>query len=219
MCMCRCVLLLRFVRVMAQQFRLRYLNLFNDTPADMPQTRDQAVKAALAYICSPVDSQKSDLFHMPAIQHLKSDSEHAPLFQLLKIFAEDTLAEYNAFQSAHAGYMESVGVDAEQGLHTMRLLTLCSLASSASTVPYAKVSEALSVPVEEVEGWVVQAIELGLMEGRMNQLKQEMEVSVTTHRKFERDQWVELQQKLHAWRDTLPAIMSVVKSARASSGI
>lgn len=52
---------------------------------------------------------------------------------------------YLAFHAAQSGYVESLGMDHEQGTETMRLLTLCSLAAASPVLSYDDVAKALQV--------------------------------------------------------------------------
>ena len=52
---------------------------------------------------------------------------------------------------------------------SMRMITLCSLGAAEADLSYGKIAGALGIPVEQVEGFVVEAIAQGLLEGSMDQ--------------------------------------------------
>ncbi len=59
----------------------------------------------------------------------------------------------------------------EENVRKMRLLTLASLMSGKSSIAYAPIAKALEVAEPEgVESWVVEGIQSGLIEGKMDPL-------------------------------------------------
>ena len=79
------------------------------------------------------------------VRALAADPKYAKLHELLTIFACRGLDDYVAFSAANADFVASIGVDHESSLRTMRLLTLCSLASGKSTLTYEAIATALAV--------------------------------------------------------------------------
>ena len=76
---------------------------------------------------------------------LAADPKYAKLHELLTIFACRGLDDYRAFSAANADFVASIGVDHEASLRTMRLLTLCSLASGKTSLGYDAIAAALAV--------------------------------------------------------------------------
>ena len=64
------------------------------------------------------------------------------------------------------------GVSHVDCVEKMRLLSICSLASQQPEVPYALLATTLQIEVCEVEYWVVKAIMAGLLEAKMDQLRE-----------------------------------------------
>ena len=76
---------------------------------------------------------------------LSSDAKHARLYELVDIFAHATLGAYVAYQEKNSAYLSELGIDHERSMETMRLLTLCTLASANHHVTYDAIAEALKV--------------------------------------------------------------------------
>lgn len=146
-------------------------------------------------------------------------SSDTSLFELLEIFAADTLDAYEDFVSSTPLSSISGGVLADSGdaLQTkMRLLTLASLASStpSRSLPYATIASALGVADTEVEKWVIDTIRAGLVEGKLSQLRSEFLVHRATYRVFGEKQWAEVQGRLFVWRRSLEGVLSVIRTER-----
>ena len=76
---------------------------------------------------------------------LGSDAKYAPLLELVDIFARGTLANYMDFYSRHNTYLAQVGLDHDRCLETMRLLTLCAMATINSQLSYDAIMEGVQV--------------------------------------------------------------------------
>ena len=84
------------------------------------------------------------LTEIQAIQQLQKDSDPAntKLYQLLEIFANGSLADYQAFYGANKDVITNCGIDNDRALTSMRLLTLHKLALNQKvgvvTMPWEK---------------------------------------------------------------------------------
>lgn len=75
------------------------------------------------------------------------------MLELVEIFAHGELSAYVAFHAAHGAYLGELGVEHEQSLESMRLLSLCSLAAANNVVPYEAIAAALQVSLRGVCVW------------------------------------------------------------------
>ena len=81
----------------------------------------------------------------PQVRALSKDPEYARLYDLVDIFAHSTLQAYIDYHGKNSSYLKDLGVDNDRSVETMRLLTLCSLASASTQVTYDAIREALNV--------------------------------------------------------------------------
>jgi hypothetical protein len=79
------------------------------------------------------------------IQALSADPKYAQLHELLSIFATKDLDAYTSFYGVNARVVESMGIAHDASVETMRLLTLCSLASAKPALPYETVAATIKV--------------------------------------------------------------------------
>lgn len=98
---------------------------------------------------SPIPSLPT---HFPPrqVRHLATDAGSAALYELVNIFATKDLEAFNTFVAGHAAFVASVGLDADASRRTMRMLTLCSMASTKSVLTYEAIAAALQV---RLGGW------------------------------------------------------------------
>lgn len=113
---------------------------------------------------------------------------------------------------------KTIGIDHPTAFRKIRLLTLASLASSASNreLPYNVIARRLHIPSEEVELWVIDVIRAGLVEGKLSQLNQTFLIHRSTYRSFGKQEWEEVGARLETWKLSLRNILETVRSARES---
>jgi translation initiation factor 3 subunit M len=196
---------------------LKALQAIPANEAASKESRDLAVRALTSALSQPTIFDFTPLSTSDAVQALRSSD--TSLFELLEIFAADTLDAYEDFVSSTPLSSISGGIlaDAADALQTkMRLLTLASVASSTTSrsLPYASIASALRVPDSDVEKWVIDTIRAGLVEGKLSQLRSEFLVHRATYRVFGEKQWAEVQGRLMVWRRSLEGVLSVIRTER-----
>lgn len=156
-----------------------------------------------------------DLRVLPTVQAL-SDS-HPIYSQLLDIFTEQDLEDYNDFREEHEGWIEKEKLDHEKLQRKMRLLTFASLAASTPNreIPYANIAKALQVPTEDVEMWTIDVVRAKLVEGRLSQQQKVFLVHRTTYRVFGEKQWRELGTRVDQFKTVVDRLVGVVRKAQA----
>ena len=76
---------------------------------------------------------------------LGKDATYSRLCELVDIFSHATLGAYVDYHSKNSAYLEELGVDHGRSMETMRLLSLCTLASASHILAYPAIAEALQV--------------------------------------------------------------------------
>jgi translation initiation factor 3 subunit M len=196
---------------------LEALQAIPASEASTKESRDLAVRALTSALSHPAVFDFTPLSASDAVQALRSSD--TSLFELLEIFAADTLDAYEDFLSSTPLASISGGIlaDAAENLQTkMRLLTLASLASStpSRSLPYASIASGLRVSDADVEKWVIDTIRAGLVEGKLSQLRSEFLVHRATYRVFGEKQWAEVQGRLMVWRRSLEGVLHVIRTER-----
>lgn len=180
---------------------------------------DIAKSAAVGAIKDPITlfTEQRNILSLPAIQALSTQPESRALYELLKIFQEDMLSDFEAFCEKYGtnkvaellGGDESIVV--EQCRTNMRMLSLCSLASEQyyqeGEIPYPAIVSSLRIQPGEVEPWVISAVSSGLLTAKMDQIQQVVLVERSVLRKFGPTQWAMLQNRLHAWKSNVGQVL------------
>ncbi|KAG5181593.1 hypothetical protein JKP88DRAFT_199832 [Tribonema minus] len=201
----------------SQVFLMKYLVTFDNdaegSKTSAKEVRAAAARGAVGAVKAPIVSfmEHHNLLGMSAVQELRNDPEYAQVYELLRIFGEEKLETYLAFAKANQALLEKHGISHDECVGNMRLLSLCSLGSEAQEVPYSVISETLQVDPEDVEEWVLQATQAGLMEARMDQLEKVVLISRCTCRVFGKEQWLSLQAKLGQWKANVSGLLQTIQ--------
>jgi len=147
-----------------------------------------------------------NLMDMGVIDVLRKESSTSALVALLEVFVEGKLEDFNAFAKKNAGVLKSQGLAEDACVKNIRLLSLCSLATDYSEIPYSVIASTLQVEESEVETWVIAAVTAGLIAGRMDEMRKVVSIERSVHRKFGTEEWKELQTKLNTWTGNIAAV-------------
>ncbi|KAI0012103.1 hypothetical protein F4779DRAFT_626054 [Xylariaceae sp. FL0662B] len=193
------------------------LRTFDQDEVKSEDAQRLALRAVKTALLSPTHNDFQDLIDIPAIQAL-SDS-HPVYYELLTIFAEKDLEDYNDFLEEHEGFIEKEHLDGDRLYRKMRLLTFASLAASISSreVPYESIAKALQIPENEVEMWTIDVIRAGLVEGRLSQQKKVFLVHRTSYRVFGEKQWRELSDRIDGWKTVINNVLTNLRKEQANA--
>jgi len=141
--------------------------------------------------------------------------ENSPIRTLVNIFIAGVYQDYHAFIQEHSDDMTSLGLGNSDMSRKIRLLSLVTLSTNSSTaIPFSEIASKLEVDIESVETWIIDCIQAGLISGRMNQLEQTVAITQVKYRQFEREQWVELFERLSSWKQNLAGTLKVISETK-----
>lgn len=195
----------------AHKWTIQYLNLLDN---NSNSEENEAVNAALEAIRLPDLFQFDSLLDVQAIKQLEKHPKHAKLFQLLTIFVRDNLDTFKSFINANTGLLHQLGIDEEEATKKMRYLSLASLASVQHEIAYTTIAKALQINENEVEQWVIACIAEGILEAKMDQMKNVIRVTRSLQRIFTRAQWKYLSDNLGAWKKNISILLTTLQDCK-----
>lgn len=81
-----------------------------------------------------------------------------------------------------------------------RIMALAKLCSAHQQMSYEDIAKALAIPQAEVEACIVAAVKAHLVEGKMNQIKEEFVVT-RTHCIVVDGEWKNMLEKVQQWKE------------------
>ena len=151
----------------------------------------------------------------PGFQKVRSQlGDHAKLIDTL---ATSTYGEGKQVIAELSSFLQQNAIDAALVDRKLRLLTVATIASQSDSrrLRYSTVAQSLEVEEADVEQWLIDAIQAGLVEGKLSQLSQTFVVHRALQRTFESEQWNEVEAKLQSIRESLVGVLAVVDNVKA----
>jgi len=197
----------------AYECLFKYLLTFENADANTLNTsKDHAREAIKDAINNENIFNFEELLRLRAIQNLSSE----PCFELAKVFLAGDINEYQNFISNHNNILNELSLNDEECRKKIRMLTLVSVVGEEipGRVSYSVVQEALNIPEEEVELWILDVIRAGLIDAKMNQLDKTIIVNRVTPRQFTENEWKKLDTRIDEWKKNLNDILEVIGNAK-----
>ncbi|KZC09240.1 Eukaryotic translation initiation factor 3 subunit M [Dufourea novaeangliae] len=139
------------------------------------------------------------------------------IHDLLLVFVKDKLPGYLHFYQHHKEFVEhQLGLNHEQNMKKMRLLTFMQLAETNPEMSFDTIQEELQISEDEVESFIIDVLKTKLVRARMDQAGRKVLISSTMHRTFGRPQWMQLRDLLAAWKVNLTGVQEGMKSVAAA---
>lgn len=191
-------------------YRLRMKALRTYTQENSSEGADVAAQVVSEYMASS-DLLTFDLLDTPAVQSLKSSGKYKNLYTMLNVLLHGSVKEFRDFINTPDGsaVITSVGTTEQDLTNKMLLLALAGLVHGRTSVPYKEISEALDIPASEVEDLIVRAIGKRVMEAKIDQLQELILISRCSSRKFDNNDWQNLQKDLKQWRKSIADVLAL----------
>ncbi|CAG2058214.1 unnamed protein product [Timema podura] len=109
-----------------------------------------------------------------------------------------------------------LGLNHEQNMKKMRLLTFMQLAEGNSEMTFETIQQELQLQDDEVESFIIDVLKTKLVRARMDQAAKKVFISSTMHRTFGRVQWQQLRDLLFAWKNNLQVTQEGMKTVAAA---
>lgn len=145
--------------------------------------------------------------------------EGKPVFDLLTIFVSEKLQNYIEFYNKNKSFVDNLGLDHEQNMQKMRLLTFMQMAEGQKEISYDTIMKELQIGRDDVEPFVFDVLRTKLVRAKIDQLNKKVLVQSTMHRTFGRPQWEQLRTVLNDWRNNFSHVEKTIKMYLAQSRV
>ncbi|XP_020723694.1 eukaryotic translation initiation factor 3 subunit M isoform X2 [Bombus vosnesenskii] len=183
------------------------------TAENASAAREDAQRCILAALADPNTFLLDPLLALKPVRFLEGELIH----DLLLVFVQDKLPAYLDFYQHHKEFVEhQLGLNHEQNMKKMRLLTFMQLAETNPEMSFDTIQEELQINEDEVESFIIDVLKTKLVRARMDQAGRKVLISSTMHRTFGKQQWMQLRDLLAAWKANLTAVQEGMKSVAAA---
>ncbi|XP_018054368.1 PREDICTED: eukaryotic translation initiation factor 3 subunit M isoform X2 [Atta colombica] len=179
------------------------------TAENASAAREDAQRCILAALADPNTFLLDPLLALKPVRFLEGELIH----DLLLVFVQDKLPAYLHFYQHHREFVEhQLGLNHEQNMKKMRLLTFMQLAETNPEMSFDTIQEELQIEESEVESFIIDVLKTKLVRARMDQAGRKVLISSTMHRTFGRPQWMQLRDLLISWKANLSAVQDGMKT-------
>lgn len=183
------------------------------TAENASEAREDAQHCIQAALADPNTFLLDPLLALKPVRFLEGELIHDLLF----IFVQEKLPAYIKFYKEHKDFVEhTVGLNHEQNMKKMRLLTFMQLAETNPEMTFETIQNELQIDEVDVESFIIDVLKTKLVRARMDQAGGKVLISSTMHRTFGRPQWLQLRDLLAAWKTNLSAIQEGMKTVASA---
>lgn len=129
---------------------IELLGTYTDKTAS--HAREDAIRCITTAIADPNTFLLEPLLDLKPVHILKGQLIH----DLLSIFVSENLAAYVKFYQEHKEFITSQGLNHEQNMRKMRLLSFMQLAETTPEMSFDTIERELQIKKEEVEAFIIQ---------------------------------------------------------------
>lgn len=169
------------------------------TEDNASQAREDAHRCIVRALADSKTYLYDHLLTLKPVKFLEGET----IFDLLNIFTSGKLEDYQKFQSENEEFLQKIGLENELCIKKMRLLTLIDAVTGKNEVPFSEIQSQLQLNEDDLEEFIINAIQSKLITGKIDHLNRRLVVSHTTQRTFGRHQWQLLADRLLEWRNNL----------------
>ena len=166
-------------------------------------------------VCSTVLNKPDEFYldkysRLPPLQEEKIIN-HPQLHQLFQIILMYHYSDYKKFIDAHPKLLTEFKLDPVILENKIKLLTLVDLGAKSTIVTFEQVARTLDLNPNQVDALVIQAVNYGLCQARINSLEETVVFLHVPSRIFNLDQWRYLHARLEQWKNSLLSIQGDIK--------
>jgi translation initiation factor 3 subunit M len=190
---------------LASQIMIELLSTYTEENAS--QAEQDAVTCITSFLKDPNTFLLDHLLALKPVLYL----EGKPIYDLLTIFVSEKLHDYIDFYNKNKSFVEGLGLNHEQNMQKMRLLTFMQMAEGQKEISYDTIMEELKIERNEVEPFVFDVLRTQLVRAKIDQLNKKVLVQSTMHRTFGRPQWEQLRTVLSEWRNNFAHVEKTIR--------
>ncbi|CAG9563594.1 unnamed protein product [Danaus chrysippus] len=195
---------------LAAKVMIELLGTYTDENASY--AREDAIKCIVTALADPNTYLLDPLLSLKPVRFLEGELIH----DLLNIFVCEKLSSYLTFYKNHKEFVHSQGLNHEQNVKKMRILTFMQMAETNPEITFDEIISELQIEEKNVEEFIIEVLKTRLVRARMDQSSRAVRVSSTMHRTFGRAQWLALRDVLLAWRANVHQAHESMKSVAAA---
>lgn len=122
------------------------------TAENASHAREDAIRCIVSALADPSTFLLDPLLSLKPVRFLEGELIH----DLLSIFVSENLQSYMNFYKNHKEFVTTQGLNHEQNMQKMRLLTFMQLAGANPEISFETIEKELQIEADEVESFIIE---------------------------------------------------------------
>jgi len=178
------------------------------TEDNASQAREDAHKCIVTCLSDPSTFLMDHLLALKPVKFLEGELIH----DLLTIFVSGKLSQYVHFYENNKEFINSIGLQHEENMQKMRLLTFMQMAENKTEIDFDLIQKEMKLDADDVESFIIDVIRTKSVNVKIDQMSRKVLVTNTTHRTFGKQQWQSLREQLNSWRANLDVVLGSLQT-------
>lgn len=162
------------------------------TEDNASQAREDAHKCIVTCLADPNTFLMDHLLALKPVKFLEGELIH----DLLSIFVSGRLSQYQQFYKNNTDFVQSLGLNHENNMKKMRLLTFMQMAETRKEMDFSLIQQELVLGPQAVEEFIIDVLKTKAVNAKMDQMQKKVIIMRTTHRTFGKHHWQQIRSRL-----------------------
>lgn len=169
------------------------------------QVEREAKRCVILAVKVPTVIDFADILQLTTVKHLQAKDKE--VFDFLNLFTTTDSKQFPAKVKGFTRLMEEEKLNMDDVIKKKQYVQICSLKLENSNHKYDDLAGILNIPKDEVERWAIEAIAAGIIDAKIDQIKEE--IVIKSH--IMNQEWRAIKDRLGDWSLRFQAMQSMLK--------
>lgn len=147
----------------------------------------------------------ADILQLTTVKHLQAKDKE--VFDFLNLFTTTDSKQFPQKVKGFNKLMEEEKLNMDDVIKKKQYVQICSLKLENSNHKYDDLAGTLNIPKDEVEQWAIEAIAAGIIDAKIDQIREE--IVIKSH--IMNQEWRAIKDRLGDWSRRFHAMQSILK--------
>jgi len=186
---------------------LAYLRLFQKcSEQEIAQfnIEPEAQRCVILGVIVPTVIDFADILQLKAVKSLQGKNKE--VFDFMSLFTQTDSKEFEAKVKTFQRLLSDEKLEIADVIRKKQYVQICSLKLENSNHKYVDLAKTLNIKKEDVEEWAIEAIAAGIIDAKIDQVKEEIVIKSHIMNK----EWNAIKERLGEWRSRFTLMQSML---------
>lgn len=190
---------------------LAYLKLFqksNEQELTAHKIEHEAKRCVILGVRVPTVIDFADILNLTAVKHLQGKDKE--VFDFMSLFTSTDSKQFETKVKTFQKLMTEEKLNVEDVIHKKQYVQICSLKLEKTNYGYDDLAATLNISKDEVEAWAIEAIAAGIIDAKIDQIKEE--IVIKSH--IMNQEWQAIKERLGEWSQRFGQMQAILSQAK-----